>query len=763
MTKYLLTALLIAIPILLAVKSPLSVTAELAGSLTLSQVQRGEKAYNGQCAMCHGANLEGGDAPALSGAAVTQRFDSAARLYEYLSSTMPPFAPGKMSKQEYLDITVHILGVNGNPPGQRELTPADLAAIDLDVYASGRSGVAPSGGVSQIAAATKAVPQAFTWTRKLPQHDSAQGQAAANPNRPTASIPERIDAAGEASSLLQSSRDYTLVSDEMLRNPPPHEWLQSRRTLDSQGYSPLRQINTANVNQLELAWAWPMAEGGQQETVPLVHNGIMFIATTNNVVQALDAVTGDLIWEYRHPQADMPSSWGYQRYQARRQKGSIALYKDKVVLTTADAKLVVLDALNGRVVWEKQVLDYTLGYTYTVAPLVVEGKIITGVGGCSTSGTAGGCYIMAHDFVTGAELWRFNIIDDPENPAQQRSWGDVPPAYRWGGTAWATGSYDPRTNTLFWGTGNPGPYMELLRGTGTGDVLYTNSTLALDATTGKRRWHYQHMPRDNWDMDSPFERILIDQEAGGGVTRLLVTVAGKNGIAFALDRDSGEFIWASETIYQNVVSNIDKHGRVSLNESIVPKALGEEHFVCPSLWGGKSWQAAAYSPISGMLYVPAAESCNTIAPIRAEFSAGNVIGSVTAGPRVLPPGIEEAGVIDAISIADGTRQWRHSQRTVPTSSLLTTAGGLVFGGDAGRYFMALDQMTGEVLWRTRLNAPIGGYPMTYQINGVQYLVVPTGYSAQAGSAAALFPETPLPSGSGNSLFVFRLRNTESNN
>jgi alcohol dehydrogenase (cytochrome c) len=262
-------------------------------------------------------------------------------------------------------------------------------------------------------------------------------------------------------------------------------------------------------------------------------------------------------------------------------------------------------------------------------------------------------------------------------------------------------------------------------------------------------------------MDSPFERMLIDQKVDGKVSRLLVTVAGKNGIAFALDRDSGKFIWASDTIYQNVVANIDKHGRVTINESIVPKALGEEHFVCPSLWGGKSWQAAAYSPLTGMVYSPAAESCNTLAPIRAEFSAGNVIGSVTAGPRVLPPGFEEAGVIDAISISDGSRQWRHSQRTVLTSSLLTTGGGLVFGGDAGRYFMALDQLTGEVLWRTRLNAPIGGYPMTYQIDGVQYLAIPTGYSAQAGSAAALFAETPLPSGAGNSLFVFRLRNTQS--
>lgn len=258
-------------------------------------------------------------------------------------------------------------------------------------------------------------------------------------------------------------------------------------------------------------------------------------------------------------------------------------------------------------------------------------------------------------------------------------------------------------------------------------------------------------------MDSPFERMLIDQTIDGKPRRLLVTVAGKNGIAFALDRDTGEFLWARETIVQNVVTAIDANGKVKINESLIATALGEQRFVCPSLWGGKSWQAAAYSPLTRMLYVPVAESCNTLVPVRVEFTDGNVVGSVTAGPRVLPPGIGDAGVIDAIDVATGTRRWRHSQRSILSSSLLTTGGGLVFGGDAGRYFMALDQSTGEVLWRVRLNAPIGGYPMTYRIDDVQYLAVPTGYSAQAGSAAALFPEIPLPSGSGNSLFVFRLR------
>lgn len=727
---------------------------DVAGVFAAMQVQRGESAYNVKCAMCHGAALEGRDAPALMGAALAQKFGTAARLHDYFSATMPPFAPGQMGEQAYLDITAYILSVNGARPGGSELTTAGLIAIGLaDLTPRATEGKAPAAPrIPDVQ-----VPQAFTWGKELPRHRSKAGDAGVQEQEVTAVIPERIDTAADRAGAVRAKRSYAPVTNAMVLDPPPEEWLMWRRTLDTQGYSPLDQINRTNVADLELAWAWPMAEAGQQQTAPLVHDGIMFLATTNNVVQALDAATGDLVWEYRHALAELPISWGYQRYQARRQKGSIALYQDKVILAAADARLAALEAVSGRIVWQTQAFDHYLGYGYTVGPLVVNGKIISGVGGCSIAGTAGGCHIAAHDVDTGKELWRFNTLDDPKNPEQQASWGGVPPGNRWGGTSWATGSYDPRTHTTFWGTGQPGPYPELVRGSGAGHVLYTNSTLALDADTGERRWHYQHLPRDNWDLDSPFERVLIDAEIDGKLRHLLVTVAGKNGIAFALDRDTGEFLWAKETIVQNVVTAIDANGTVHVNEKLIPRTLGDEKFICPSVWGGKSWQAGAYSPLTKLFYVPLAESCNTQAPTRGEFTAGNYVGSITAGPRVLPPGVNEAGVIEAISVVDGQRKWRHSQRTIVSSSLLATGGGLLFGGDAGRYLQALDQETGRVLWQVRLNAPIAGHPMTYQIGGVQYLAVPTGYSAQAGSAAALFPEIPLPSGAGNSLFVFRLR------
>ncbi|KKB12521.1 pyrrolo-quinoline quinone [Devosia geojensis] len=565
-----------------------------------------------------------------------------------------------------------------------------------------------------------------------------------------------------APALAQDTREYSPVTDEMLLDPPAEDWLTFRGAYNNQGYSKLDLINKDTVSDLQLAWAWPMAEAGIQETAPLIHDGILFLQTNNNIVEALDAKTGDRIWTYRHALPELPASWSYQLNQARRQKNSIALYQDKVVLTTADAKIVVLNALDGKVVWEKQVLDYNVGYSYTVGPIVVDNKIISAISGCSIAGTAGGCYILAHDFETGEELWRFNTIDDPNNPEQQASWGEVPPENRWGGTPWTTGSYDPETRTTFWGIGMPGPYSELIRGSGDGSVLYTNSTLALDIDTGELKWYYQHLPRDNWDLDSPFERILVDQEVDGEVRKMVVTVPGKNGIAFGLDRETGEYLWHKETVHQNVVTGIDPDGTVHINEDLISQAVGESHLACASVSGGKLWQAGAYSPLTQAYYVPLTEACNTVAPTQTEFTAGNAVGAVQFGPRVLPEGVTDAGLVEAISVSPtaGETLWDYRSRPAPTSSLLATAGGLVIGGDAARDVKAWDQETGEVLWTQRLNAPIGGYPATYELDGEQYLVIPTGYSNSASSISSAFPEIPLPTGSGNSIFVFKLPKSE---
>lgn len=563
-----------------------------------------------------------------------------------------------------------------------------------------------------------------------------------------------------APAFAESALDkYTPVTSEMLTNPPKGDWIQWRGDYTNQGFSQLDQINKDTVKNLELAWAWPMADTGIQETVPLIHDGVMFLQTSNAIVEALDAKTGDLLWTYRHVLPEMPASWSYQANQARRQKNSIALAGDKVILTTPDAKIVALDAKTGKIAWEKQVLDWKLGYSYTIGALIVEDKIITAISGCSIAGTAGGCYIMAHDLNTGDELWRFNTINDPENPKQQESWGEVPPENRWGGTPWTTGSYDPELGLTYWGIGMPGPYAELIRGSGDGDVLYTNSTLALDVNTGKLKWYYQHLPQDNWDLDSPFERILVDQDVDGTKHKMLISVPGKNGIAFALDRETGKYLWHKDTVYQNVVSKIDEDGTVHINNDLVPTAVGQPVHICTSVSGGKLWQVGAYSPVTQTYYVPLTEACNDVTPTQSEFTAGNAVGSVTFGPRVLPEGQDKAGLFEALSInpTQGDHAWQVRQREAPTSSMLATAGGLVFGGDAARYIKAFDDKTGDVLWQQRLNAPIGGSPVTYEVDGEQYLVVPTGYSNSASSISSAFPETPLPNGNGNSIFVYKLK------
>lgn len=558
-----------------------------------------------------------------------------------------------------------------------------------------------------------------------------------------------------SAALGQSLWDkYRPVTEAMIQKPDAGEWLNWRRTLDLQGHSPLVQINRNTVSRLELAWAAPMPSPGLNEIAPLVHDGVMFIASNNNIVQAYNAASGDLLWTYTHKVPEIKG--GYHSNQARRQKNSITLYKDRVILTTVDSKLISLDAKSGKPVWTKQVLAWEKGYSYTAGPFVAEGKIITGTSGCSITGTAGGCYILAHDADTGEELWRVNTLADPTRPEVEASWKGVPVENRWGATPWTTGSYDSDLDLTYWGTGMPIPYNEIIRGTKDGDVLYTNSTLAIDARTGKIVWYFQHLPRDNWDLDHPFERVLVDSMVNGKMTKMLVSIPGKTGIAYGLDRTTGKFLWSQETVYQNAVSKIDPTtGRATPNEKIIPTQIGQEVLFCPAISGGKLWMAVAYSPQTNLLFAPLNETCQTLKPRTQDFLPGEAVGGIQSGPRTLAPGKDRAGAVFALDVATGKIKWTYRQRATISSSILSTAGGLMFVGDSARYFMALDQKTGDVLWKTRLNAPIGGYPMSYEVNGVQYIAVPTGDNTHA-NAASLFPEIPYVSGS-NSVYVFKVR------
>lgn len=549
---------------------------------------------------------------------------------------------------------------------------------------------------------------------------------------------------------------FSPVTERLALEPNPNDWLMWRRTYDSHGFSPLNQINKDNVGQLQLAWALTQ-EPGNQEAAPLVHDGVMYLAQSNNIVHALDATNGDLLWEYEHPLPQMEGS--YVKRQLIRARNSIALFGDRLFLTTGDARVLALDARTGKVIWNVQVADHAKGFSYTAGPLVVKGKVISGISGCTTPDVGGGCFLIAHDAETGKELWRTHVIAREDDPANA-SWNGMPPEERKGGSMWGTGSYDPDLNLVFWGSGPPIPHSELARGMGPADLLYTNSTLALDPETGRIKWHFQHLPGDNWNLDHVFERVLVDVDVEGQARRLVLT-AGKTGIVWALDRKDGKYLWHRETVHQNVISRIDPEtGAVTLNRDSVPTKLDQEMLACPSLYGGRIWQASAYSPDVKALFMPLANMCNDYKVVEQEPTPGEDFGRGRFTPRHAPGNNGMVGRIEAIDVTTGKSLWKHERRAIISGGLLTTAGGLVFGGDGGRRLFALNAENGAVLWELPVNSSIGGFPMTYMVDGVQYLAIPTGSSMLPQFSQPLTPESISPadrkSGKGSVLLVFKL-------
>jgi PQQ-dependent dehydrogenase (methanol/ethanol family) len=548
----------------------------------------------------------------------------------------------------------------------------------------------------------------------------------------------------------------TRVTDEMLQNPSPNDWLMVRGNYTDWGYSELDRIRVSNVNQLKLAWAWNM-EPGYQEEAPLAHDGIVFVGNPHNTVHALDGRTGDLLWEYRR---ELPKvQGGYHNDLFDRARSTIALYADKVIVATADAHIVALNARTGKLVWDTTVADFRQGYTFTTGPIVAKGKIAAGISGCTNPGTNYGCFIIGLDAENGKELWRTRTIAQPGSPGDE-TWNGLPAEKRNGGSVWTRGGYDPELNLLFWGTGGPIPHSEIVRGTGHGAVLYTDSTLALDADTGKIVWYRQLLPRDNWNLDHAFEPVLVDIDEGGRRRKALVAI-GKPGIIWALDRRTGEVLWTHETNYQNVIKSIDSEtGEVTLNEDLIPKRLDEKYFVCPSFYGGKLWMATAYDPKAQRLFVPLNNMCMDYKAVEQDPLEGEDYGRGRIEFRHAPGSNGLVGRVDAVSLANQETIWSHQQRPYWSSSLLLTAGGILFGGDANRRLVALDAATGKVLWEQVLNGQPAGFPMTFMVDGKQFVAIPTGFSLIGNRVIrSLTPEIPVPS-RGSTLWVFALPDTE---
>ena len=551
--------------------------------------------------------------------------------------------------------------------------------------------------------------------------------------------------------------NYTPVTYEELENPPDTDWLMWRRTQNHWGYSPLDQINKENVDSLRLAWAWTMAPG-LQETTPLVHDGVMFLPQACDFIEAVDATNGNLLWEYRRPEVDHVAP-----LSCANRNGT--LYGDRLYLATRDAFLVALDVRTGEVIWERRVGDWTVGQHYSGGPQIMDGKLIAGMSGCYYINTF--CWVTAHDPETGEELWRTNTVPRVGEPNGE-TWGDVPNERRRGGSAWMPASYDPDLGLIYIGVGVPIPWGDIQRQTDGGDVLYTNSTLALRVDTGEIAWHFQHIPGGNWDLDHPFERLVVESEIApdpdsvswlnpdidSNASRKVITgIPGKTGIIWTLDAATGEFLWARETNYQNVIIGVDIENHKGITDpNLKYTEIRQRKMICPTTRGGINWQAVAYSPQTNAVYTPTNNACMNQALNPVEPTVGLHHRSATS-PVIPAPGFEnQVGLLSAVDVATGEAKWVHRQRAGIGGSVLTTGGGLVFVTDDARRFRAFDADTGEILWEQLLNSTAGGFPVSYSVDGVQYIAIAAGGGVTYRN---LTPELRQRSG-GNTLFVFRL-------
>ena len=552
----------------------------------------------------------------------------------------------------------------------------------------------------------------------------------------------------------QSTTAFVPVTDAMLEAPAPEDWLMWRRTLNGWGYSPLDQITRDNVGELRMVWTRALARGSQQGT-PLAYDGVLYMPNPRDVIQAIDATTGDLLWEHRREVPESVPDGGISTNNR-----NIAIYGTLIIDTSIDDHVFALDAETGDMVWETEILDYESNRAMqTSGPIIANGKVISG----RSCVTRESCVITAHDAGTGAELWRRHTIPAPGEPGDE-SWGSVALEDRRHVGAWMVPSYDPALNLLYIGTSVTSPAPKFMLGGTDLAHLYHNSTLALDADTGEIAWYYQHLI-DHWDLDHPFERILVDTAVApdpsavswinprlraGESRRVITGIPGKTGVVYTLDRETGEFLWATPTVTQNVISHIDgATGAVTENSEVVFSGLGQEVLACPSWIGGKDWEAGAYSPLTNTMYFPLRSTC---ARVLSTMDGGLPIYRIAVRIQ-LAPGTEQLGTVRAISAETGQTTWIHEQRTA-TMSLVTTGGGLVFGGDVNGRFRALDQETGEVLWEINLGSPVTGFPISFAVDGRQYVAVSTGNAGTASGFIRLTPE--IRPSAGNNLFVFAL-------
>lgn len=670
---------------------------------TEDQAETGSVVYAERCASCHGDTLDDGEvAPPLKGVAFRERWraETPDVLFNLTADTMPQDQPGVLGDASYAAVLAFMYRENGSTAG------ADPLPDDPDVLA----GLTPP-----------------RWPR-------GQGGGLA----PGAALPPYPMPASPLPGLRP-------VTDQMLTQPDPGDWLLWRRTYDAYGFSPLAAINRANVDDLRVAWSWSLPQGPNEST-PIVHDGVLFIHGYGDEVQALDAMTGDLLWQYsrRLPRGTAPSV-----------KRGMSLYGERLYVPTSDAHIVALEARTGRVVWDKPAADREDGYRVTGGTLVARGKVMVG----TTGRAGGGNYIVALDADTGDVAWRFATIAQPDTPGGN-SWNGLPVEARNGGSVWIPGSYDPVNNLAFFAPGNTydtGPLRDPVATPGiTNDALYLDTTLALNPDTGELVWHFQHQANGQWDLDWAFERQIVDLPVDGANRRLVVTT-GKQAIFDFLDAGTGAYVSSIDLGLQNLVTAIDPVTGAKTTDPTLLPGDGETKMVCPHVSGGRGWMPTSYDASTKVVYVPMVEACMDLVPVP-DGERGSLSSGVRWTVRPRPESDGNYGRLEAVNLETGETTWIARQRAPQTTGTLVTGGGLVFAGALDRRMAAYDSTTGEQLWQTRLNEVPSAAPITYAVAGRQYLAVIVGSGGyQSGSYGVMVPEIKNPPGRGASLWVFEVK------
>jgi len=652
-----------------------------------SDIEHGKISYEKYCAECHGFKLQGtAHGSSLSDENFFKNLgQNEKKLYQVTISTMPPGKIGVIQKEDYSNITSYILNFSNKESDNNQ---------DWVVF----------------------------------------------------SDPSTVDKPEERKSLFENRviKNFKDISDKDINYPVENDWTSWRRTPLGFGYSPLEQINKDNVQKLTLSWSLTMNEGSNQGT-PLVSQGVMFLTHPGNMIQAINAANGKLIWEYKYPYPKDSMLLGGPTK-------NIAIYKDKVYMATYDAALIALDIRTGKLLWKNVKADYKDGYTHSSGPIIANGVVISGINGCERYIEAG-CFITGHDPDSGKEMWRTSTIA-LSGDINGSSWGNTPDIFRAGSDTWIAGSYDPELNIFYIGTSQAKPWVAASRGMSPNEkALYTNSTLAMDPQTGKILWFFQHIQGETIDMEVGFERILADIDD----KKLLLTI-GKDGILWKLDREKGNFIDLKETINQNIYKKVDrKMGKVFYRDDILFSKIDTPFSACPGIYGGHNWQAVSYDPESHLMVIPLHQLCSDMIGRYVERKEGGGGYGGNSRSYKMDNTNGKVGKLVTIDIKNMEKMWQYEQDAMFLTGSLTTSGGLTFIGDLDRKFMAFDTKTGKLLWDTTLGSALHGFPITYGVNGKQFIAVQTGLGVFRAMSSVVSPDIYQPEG-GNAVYVFELQN-----